>query len=115
MNRKLWSNEEKVSIVLEIIRGDESAASICNRHGVSATQAYKWLIIDLLVWKLLSVIRILLSVYWHAKFIERRQAVGLTSGKWLVYSLLGKQDVEGSNPFTRFFTKKTSALILIYP
>jgi len=43
MNRKLWSNDEKVSIVLEIIRGDESAASICNRHGVSATQAYRWL------------------------------------------------------------------------
>ncbi len=37
MNRKLWSNEEKASIVLKIIRGDESAASICNRHGVSAT------------------------------------------------------------------------------
>ena len=43
MNRKLWSNEEKASIVLEIMRGDESAASICNRHGVSATQAYRWL------------------------------------------------------------------------
>ena len=43
MNRKLWSNEEKVSIVLEILRGDESAASICIRHGVSATQVYKWL------------------------------------------------------------------------
>ena len=43
MNRKLWSNEEKVSIVLEILRGDESAASICARHGVSATQAYRWL------------------------------------------------------------------------
>ena len=43
MNRKLWSSEEKVSIVLEIIRGDEKAASICTRHGVSATQAYRWL------------------------------------------------------------------------
>ena len=43
MNRKLWSNEEKVSIVLEILRGDESAALICTRHGVSATQAYRWL------------------------------------------------------------------------
>ena len=43
MNRKLWSNEEKVSVVLEILRGDESAASICTRHGVSATQAYRWL------------------------------------------------------------------------
>jgi len=43
MNRKLWSNEEKVSVILEILRGDESAASICTRHGVSATQAYRWL------------------------------------------------------------------------
>ena len=43
MNRKLWSSEEKVSVVLEIIRGDESAASICTWHGVSATQAYRWL------------------------------------------------------------------------
>ena len=43
MNRKLWSNEEKVSIILEILRGDEPAASICTRHGVSATQAYRWL------------------------------------------------------------------------
>jgi len=43
MNRKLWSNEEKIAIVLEILRGDGSAASICTRHGVSATQAYRWL------------------------------------------------------------------------
>jgi putative transposase len=43
MNRKLWSNEEKVAIILEILRGNESAASICTSHGVSATQAYRWL------------------------------------------------------------------------
>ena len=43
MNRKLWSNEEKVAIILEILRGDESAAAICTRHGVSVTQAYRWL------------------------------------------------------------------------
>ncbi len=43
MNRKLWSNEEKVAIVLEILRGDESAAAVCTRYGVSATQAYRWL------------------------------------------------------------------------
>ena len=42
MNRKIWSNEEKTAIVLEIIRGNESAAGICVRHGVSATQAYRW-------------------------------------------------------------------------
>jgi len=43
MNLKLWSNKEKVTIVLEILRGDEPAAVICARYGVSATQAYRWL------------------------------------------------------------------------
>ena len=42
MNRRIWSNEEKVTIVLEMLRGEESAAAICVRHGVSATQAYRW-------------------------------------------------------------------------
>jgi transposase len=42
MNRKKWSNEEKVTIVLEMIKGEESVAGICARHGVSATQAYRW-------------------------------------------------------------------------
>jgi transposase-like protein len=43
MNLKLWPNEEKVSIVLEILRGDETSAAICTRHGVSGAQAYRWL------------------------------------------------------------------------
>ena len=43
MRRKLWSNEEKVAIVLEIVRNNESAAAICTRYEVSATQAYRWL------------------------------------------------------------------------
>ena len=43
MNRKLWSSEEKVAIVLEILRGNEPAAVICSRHGVSGIQAYRWL------------------------------------------------------------------------
>ena len=42
MNRKIWSNEEKATIVLELIKGKDSAAAICARHGVSATQAYRW-------------------------------------------------------------------------
>ena len=32
MNRKLWSNDEKVAIVLETLRVDESAAVICTQH-----------------------------------------------------------------------------------
>jgi hypothetical protein len=43
MNRKRWSKEEKITVVLEMIRGGESVAAICTRHGVSATQAYRWL------------------------------------------------------------------------
>jgi len=42
MNRKKWSNEEKVAIVLEMVRGEDSVAAICARHGVNATQAYRW-------------------------------------------------------------------------
>ncbi len=43
MKRKLWSSEEKIAVVMEIVRGNESAAEICTRHGVSATQVYRWL------------------------------------------------------------------------
>ncbi len=42
MNRKVWSSEEKTAVVLEMIRGLDSDAAICARHGVSATQAYRW-------------------------------------------------------------------------
>lgn len=42
MNRRKWSNEGKVTIVLEMVKGEESIAAICARHGVSATQAYRW-------------------------------------------------------------------------
>ena len=42
MNRKKWSKEEKITVVLEMIRGGDSVAAICARHGVSATQAYRW-------------------------------------------------------------------------
>jgi transposase-like protein len=42
MNRKIWSIEEKTTIVLEMIRGEESVAAICTHHGVSTTQAYRW-------------------------------------------------------------------------
>ncbi len=43
MNRRVWSNEEKAAIVLEMLRGDEAMSVICSRHGVSTTQAYRWL------------------------------------------------------------------------
>ena len=42
MKRKIWSNEEKTTIVLEMNKGEDAIAAICARHGVSATQAYHW-------------------------------------------------------------------------
>ncbi len=42
MNRRIWSNEEKATIVLEMIKREEAIAAICARHGVSAIQAYRW-------------------------------------------------------------------------
>jgi transposase len=42
MNQKKGSNEEKVMIVMEMIKGVDSVASICTRYGISATQKHKW-------------------------------------------------------------------------
>lgn len=41
MNRKKWSNEEKITIVLDMINGAYTVAVIYARHGVIAAQAYK--------------------------------------------------------------------------
>jgi len=41
MNRR-WKEEEKLALVLSMLKGSESVAALCARHGISATQAYKW-------------------------------------------------------------------------
>ena len=41
-NRKKYSAEEKIRIVLEGLRGDESIAELCRREGLSQTMYYKW-------------------------------------------------------------------------
>jgi len=38
----VWSNEEKVAIVLEMLRGDGSVVAICSTHGVMENDAYQW-------------------------------------------------------------------------
>ena len=40
--RKKYSSEEKVRIVLEGMRGEESIVEICRREGISSNLYYKW-------------------------------------------------------------------------
>ena len=40
--RKKYSAEEKISIVLEGLRGDETVAELCRREGISSGMYYKW-------------------------------------------------------------------------
>ena len=41
-NRKKYSAEEKIRIVLEGLRGDESIAELCRREGLNQSMYYKW-------------------------------------------------------------------------
>jgi len=40
--RKKYSAEEKIRIVLEGMRGEESIAAICRREGISPNLYYRW-------------------------------------------------------------------------
>ncbi len=40
--RKKYTAEEKISIVLEGLRGEESIAAICRREGISPNLYYRW-------------------------------------------------------------------------
>jgi transposase len=40
--RKKYSAEEKISIVLEGLRGEESIATICRREGINPNLYYRW-------------------------------------------------------------------------
>lgn len=40
--RRTWKVEEKLAVVLEVLKGQESVASICHRHGVAMAQVYRW-------------------------------------------------------------------------
>jgi transposase-like protein len=42
MNRRVWSSKEKLAIVLEGIQRETTLAEVCNRHGISQNQYYKW-------------------------------------------------------------------------
>jgi len=40
--RKTYSAEEKIAIVLEGLRGEESIAAICRREGINPNLYYRW-------------------------------------------------------------------------
>jgi len=40
--RKVWSLEEKFSLVLRVLQGGRSVADICREQGVAPTQFYRW-------------------------------------------------------------------------
>jgi transposase len=40
--RKLFSAEQKIQIIMEGLRGEESIAAICRKYGISETNYYNW-------------------------------------------------------------------------
>ena len=40
--RRQYSSEEKIRIVLEGLRGEESISAICRREGINANLYYRW-------------------------------------------------------------------------
>ena len=40
--RRLFSAEEKIQIVLECMRGEESVAAICRKYGINENNYYNW-------------------------------------------------------------------------
>lgn len=40
--RRKFSSEEKIRIVLDCLRGEESIAEICRREGISPNLYYRW-------------------------------------------------------------------------
>ena len=42
MGRRMWTQEQKLAVVLEMLKGSESISAICHRHSVAMNQAYRW-------------------------------------------------------------------------
>ena len=40
--RRVFNSEEKIRIILEGLRGEDSIAEICRREGIHSSQYYKW-------------------------------------------------------------------------
>jgi transposase len=42
MGRRMWTQEQKLAVVLEMLKGNDAISAICHRHGVAMNQAYRW-------------------------------------------------------------------------
>ena len=42
MTRRVWSLAQKLTVVLELVKGAEPVTAICQRHRVALSQAYRW-------------------------------------------------------------------------
>ena len=42
MKKSKWSQEQKLAIVIEGIKGQSSMSEICRKNGISQSQYYKW-------------------------------------------------------------------------
>ena len=42
MKRRKWTNQQKLQIVLEGIKGKVSIAELCNKHQITQAQYYQW-------------------------------------------------------------------------
>ena len=42
MGRRMWTKEQKLAVVLEMLKGSDSISAICHRHSVAMNQAYRW-------------------------------------------------------------------------
>jgi transposase len=40
--RRLFSSEQKIMIVMEALRGENSSAEICRKYGITQSLFYKW-------------------------------------------------------------------------
>src|SRR5438552_3035623 len=40
--RRIFTAEEKIQIVLECLRGEESVAAVCRKYGVNENNYYNW-------------------------------------------------------------------------
>ncbi len=40
--RRIFSSEQKILIVMEALRGEDSVAAICRKHGIAESVFYKW-------------------------------------------------------------------------